>query len=140
MLDEVTPEDAGPYQCMLGAIQSSELVKGSQSIAVEVAREASLQFESSETHWVEGMEITASCSALGGTPQPEVLGYLGEDQLEAFTQEEEGEVRVTFSLTPSREDSGKDLRCSSQQTDGEGRVLFSRPQEISKKVKERDSM
>ena len=129
MLDEVTPEDAGPYQCMLGAIQSSELVKGSQSIAVEVAREATLQFESSETHWVEGLEVRASCSSLGGTPRPEVLGYLGEDQLEDFTEEvEEEEVKVTFSLTPSREDSGKYLKCSSQQTDGDGRVLFSGPQ------------
>ena len=138
MLDEVTPEDAGPYQCMLGAIQSSELVKGSQSIAVEVAREASLQFESSESHWVEGLELTASCSSLGGTPLPEVLAFLGGDQLESFTQEEGGEgVRLTFSLTPSREDSGKYLKCSSQQTDGEGRVLFSGPQEISKKVRAR---
>ena len=138
MLKEVTPEDAGPYQCMLGAIQSSELVKGSQSIAVEVAREASLQFESSESHWVEGLELTASCSSLGGTPLPEVLAFLGGDQLESFTQEEEGEgVRLTFSLSPSREDSGKYLRCSSQQTDGEGRVLFSGPQEISKKVRAR---
>ena len=94
MLDEVTPEDAGPYQCMLGAIQSSELVKGSQSIAVEVAKEASLQFESSESHWVEGLEITASCSSLGGTPLPEVLAFLGGGIFVAYMAFQHGNPEV----------------------------------------------
>ena len=141
ILDEITLEDAGLYQCMLGAIVASDLVKGSQSMEVEVAREASLQFEGSiseaDPDWVlvEGEEVTASCSSLGGTPRPTILGYLGEDLLEADTEEGEEDVTVTFSLSPSRAESGNYLKCSSQQTDGDGLTLFSGPQEISKKVR-----
>ena len=143
ILDEITLEDAGLYQCMLGAIVSSDLEKDTRSILVEVAREASLQFEGSisdsDSDWVlvEGEEVTASCSSLGGTPRPTILGYLGEDLLEADTEEGEVNVTVTFSLSPSRVDSGKYLRCSSQQTQSESLTLFSGPQEISKKVRER---
>ena len=136
-------EDAGLYQCMLGAIVSSDLVKGSTSMVVEVAREASLQFEGSiswaDPDWVlvEGEEVTATCSSQGGTPRPTVLGFLGEDTLEADTEEDEEDVTVSFRLRPGREDSGKYLNCSSQQSDPDSRVLFSGPQEISKKVRYR---
>lgn len=126
---------------MLGAIKSSELVKGSESITVEVAREAKLQFEDSislaESAWVlmEGEEVRANCSSVGGTPRPVMLGYLGEDQLEAEIEEEGEEVRLSFSLIPSKEDSGKYLRCSSIQTDEDGMALFFGSQEITKKVR-----
>lgn len=141
ILDEITLEDAGLYQCMLGAIVSSDLEKDTKSIMVEVAREASLQFEGSiseaGTDWVlvEGEEVTASCSSVGGTPRPVVLGYLGGDLLEADTEEGEEDVTVTFSFSPSRADSGKSLLCSSQQTDADSLALFSGPLEISKKVR-----
>ena len=137
----MTLEDAGLYQCMLGAIVSSDLEKDTKSIMVEVAREARLQFEGSiseaETDWVlvEGEEVTASCSSLGGTPTPVVLGYLGSDVLEADTEEWGEDVTATFSLSPSRADSGKYFNCSSQQTDADSQVLFSGAQEISKKVR-----
>ena len=128
---------------MLGAIVSSDLVKGSTIITVEVAREASLQFEGpvseAEADWVllEGEEVTASCSSLGGTPRPTILGYLGEDLLETHTEEgEDGDLTVRFRLRPSRADSGKYLRCSSSQlTKGDSVTLFSGPQEITKKVR-----
>ena len=141
ILDEITLEDAGLYQCMLGAIVASDLVKGSQSMEVEVAREASLQFEGSiseaDPDWVlvEGEEVTASCSSLGGTPRPTILGYLGDDLLEADAEEGEEDVTVTFSISPGRADSGKYLRCSSQQTQSDILALFSGAQEISKKVR-----
>ena len=127
---------------MLGSIVSSKLVKDSKNITVEVGREASLQFEGSvseaEADWVlvEGEEVTASCSSLGGIPRPTILGYLGEELLEVDTQEGDEDVRVTFRLRPSRGDSGKYFRCSSsQQTEGGILTLFSGSQEITKKVR-----
>ena len=70
-------------------------------------------------------------SALGGTPEPEILAYLGARELWEDTREED---RATFSFTPERADTGKFLRCSSQQTDHDGGLLFEGPQEITKEV------
>ena len=119
---------------MLGAIISTDLVKDIQSVAVSVARKAELQFdEEPEEPWLllEGQQVTFSCSALGGTPEPEILAYLGARELWEDGREED---RATFSFTPERADTGKFLRCSSQQTDHDGGLLFEGPQEITKEV------
>lgn len=122
---------------MLGAIVSSDLVKDTRSISVTVAREAELELEGErEEPWVvlEGEEVTVTCAARGGTPAPDVIGYLGTQELWEEEREETEDVRVTFSFTPERADRGKKVKCSSEQKDEEGGVLFGGGQEIMKEV------
>ena len=84
---------------MLGAIVASELVKDTKTVTVTVARQASLSFQGevaeAEEQWVvlEGEEVSLSCSGVGGIPAPQILGYLGEEQLWEDSQGEGENVR-----------------------------------------------
>ena len=137
LLSSAELDDAGTYQCMLGAIVSSDLVKDTGSIAVMVAREAQLDLEGGpEDPWVllEGEEVALTCVGREGIPPPEIVGLLGSEELWEESREEAEDVRLTFTFTPERKDSGLEVKCSSQQRDQEGEVLFDGPQEITKQV------
>ena len=138
LISSTALKDTGTYQCMLGAIVSSDLVKDTRSIAVTVARQAELELEGEmEEPWVvvEGEEVTVTCAARGGTPAPDIVGHLGTQELWEEEREETEDVVVTFSFTPERADRGKKVKCSAEQKDEEGGVLFGGGQEIMKEVR-----
>ena len=43
-MEEVSVEDAGSYQCMIGKVEDGEFIKDTRSISLEVATEADIQF------------------------------------------------------------------------------------------------
>ena len=44
LIEEVSVEDAGSYQCMIGKVEDGEFIKDTRTISVEVATEADIQF------------------------------------------------------------------------------------------------
>ena len=44
LMDGVSVEDEGSYQCMIGKVEDGEFIKDTRTISVEVATEADIQF------------------------------------------------------------------------------------------------
>ena len=156
-LEDVSLDDQGDYQCMVGKLEEGELVKSEKIISVSVAMQASLEFGGDiaeiEEKWMvlEDEEITFSCHGNGGSPPAEVLGFIGSEEeinededapLDESTSDEVTngdderllDVSKVFSFIPTRDDCGKYLKCASKQMNDDGELLFEDVPSLSKQV------
>ena len=138
-VEAVGVEDGGEYQCVVGVMEGTTFHQAEAAMVVQVAQQASLELGGvgEEEVWTLQADQPAqfSCGAEGGVPAAQVSALLGpQEQLDTWADTELGGGAGQFSLTPTREDCGKYVKCKAQQVDDNGDVFFGGPQLMFKKV------